>query len=264
MDDVITRIDGAVATITLNRPAALNTLNAALRDGLVQALTDVENDAAIRVVVLTGAGGHFMAGGDIRSFAEQMDLPAGERRDHFEDRIQHVHPIIIRMRRMPKPIVASVRGAVAGFGMSLLMGCDLAVAAEDSLFTLAYCHLGTTPDGGATWFLPRMVGMKRAMEIALLGDRFDAATAERLGLVNRVVPTAELETATTALAERLAKGPALAYAGTKRLLQAASTRSLEAQLQAEAESFSACAASEDFKEGVTAFLAKRAPTFTGH
>jgi 2-(1,2-epoxy-1,2-dihydrophenyl)acetyl-CoA isomerase len=260
---VLTEINGAVATITLNRPAVLNALDGPMAKGLTEALGVVEHDAAVRVVVLAGAGQHFMAGGDIRGFSQLMDLAPDERRARFEAFVQQVHPVVIHMRRMPKPIIASVRGAVAGFGMSLVMASDLALASEDSYFTLAYCHIGTSPDGASTWFLPRMLGMKKAMEIALLGERFDAAAAERLGLVNRVVPTVQLDAATAVLAGRLAKGPALAYAGTKRLLQAASGNPLETQLQAEAESFSACAASEDFKEGIAAFLGKRPPVFTG-
>jgi 2-(1,2-epoxy-1,2-dihydrophenyl)acetyl-CoA isomerase len=159
--------------------------------------------------------------------------------------------------------VAQVHGAVAGFGMSLLMACDLAVAADDSYYTLAYILIGTSPDGGSTYGLPRIVGMKKAMEIALLGDRFDAATAERLGFVNRVVPAAELAGAARTLAQRLAAGPALAYAGTKRLLQQSLNSTLETQLQAEAESFARCASGPDFKEGVMAFVEKRKPNFKG-
>jgi 2-(1,2-epoxy-1,2-dihydrophenyl)acetyl-CoA isomerase len=143
------------------------------------------------------------------------------------------------------------------------MSCDLAVASDDSYYTLAYCHIGTSPDGGSTFGLPRLVGAKKAMEIALLGERFDAATAEKLGLVNRVVPAAELAAATTKLAQRLAAGPSLAYAGTKRLLQQSLTSALETQLQHEAESFALCASSADFQEGVTAFIEKRKPVFSG-
>jgi len=167
------------------------------------------------------------------------------------------------MRTMPKPIVAAIRGACAGFGVSLAVACDLAVAADDAFFTLAYCHLGVSPDGGSTFALPRAVGMKRAFEIALLGDRFDAATAKAAGLINQVVPAAEFDAAVAKLAGRLAKGPTHVYGKTKALLNASLGASLAEQLNAEAKSFAECAGRRDFAEGVAAFVAKRPPSFTG-
>jgi 2-(1,2-epoxy-1,2-dihydrophenyl)acetyl-CoA isomerase len=192
-----------------------------------------------------------------------MHRPSAEKRAFVERFIHQVHPTIIAMRRLPVPIVAAVHGAVAGIGMSLMMACDLALAADDTRFTLAYCHLGTSPDGGSTFFLPRTLGMKRAMEVALLGERIDAKTALAWGLVNWVVPAAELGERTAALARRLASGPAEAYAGTKRLLSQSLGSSIETQLQAEAESFARCTGTEDFVEGVAAFIAKRPPKFQG-
>jgi len=262
-DTVLYESQAGIATLTFNRPKVLNALDAGMREGLELALDRVEADPALRVVVLRGAGGGFMAGGDIKFFTEITALPPAERTRRFEKFIHHVHPTIVRMRRLRVPLVASVHGPVAGIGMSFLMACDLAIAAEDSFYTLAYCHLGTSPDGGSTFFLPRTLGMKRAMEVALLGDRIDAKTALAWGLVNWVVPTAELEERTTALARRLASGPAQAYAGTKRLLNQSLGISLETQLQAECESFAHCAGTEDFAEGVAAFIAKRAPKFQG-
>lgn len=260
---VLLTIDGPIATVTLNRPEAYNSLNGAMIEGLNKFLSQVERDDAVKVVILNSNGPAFMAGGDIKMFAQSMSMSQDEKRGTFERTVQQVHPIVTSLRRMPKPVVAQVHGAVAGFGMSLLMSCDLALASDDSYYTLAYCHIGTSPDGGSTFGLPRLVGAKKAMEIALLGDRFDAATAEKLGLVNRVVPAADLAGATLKLAQRLAAGPALAYAGTKRLLQQSLNSSLETQLQNEAESFALCASSADFQEGVTAFIEKRKPVFTG-
>jgi len=254
---------GAVATVTLNRPAALNALDGAMIAGMEAAFTTLEADTAVRAVVVRGAGEHFMAGGDLKAFHRDLALAPGERRRRFELFVHKIHPTVLAIRRMPKPVIASVRGAAAGFGMSLLTACDLAVAAEDAYFTLAYALIGTSPDGSSTYHLPRLVGMKKAMELALLAERFDAATALALGLVNRVVPTAALETATTALAERLAAGPTRAYGNTKRLLGQAHANSLPEQLQLEAESFADCAASADFAEGVRAFVEKRKPHFTG-
>ncbi len=260
-DPVLLRIAGAVATITLNRRKVLNALDGAMADGLAAAFERIGGEAALRVVVLAGAGAGFMAGGDIRGFQEVMSLAPAARRAYFERFIHRVHPMIVAMRRLPLPVIARVHGAVAGIGMSLMLAADLAIAAEDAVFPLAYCHLGTSPDGGSTFFLPRHVGSKKAMEIALLGDRFDAAEALRLGLVNSVVPAAELDGRIEALAARLARGPRNAYAAAKRLLNQSTLASLETQLQAEAENFAACAATPDFAEGVAAFLAKRPAQF---
>ena len=262
-DSVLYDVEGGVATLTFNRPKVLNALDGAMREGLGQALDRLEGERGLRVVVLRGAGAGFMAGGNIKYFTEITPLPPEERRLRFEGFIHEVHPTIIRLQRFPVPVIASVHGPVAGVGMSFLMSADLAIAAEDAIFTLAYIHLGTSPDGGSSFFLPRTVGMKRAMEIALLGERFDAKTAQGWGLVNWVVPAADLAERTAALAKRLAGGPARAYASTKRLLTRSIGSSLEAQLQAEAEGFSGCTSSEDFVEGVNAFIAKRPPRFQG-
>jgi len=254
-----------VATITLNRPAALNALNAEMVAGLAEAVRAAGDDAGARAVVVTGAGGHFMAGGDIKWFKDRIDAEpdkAAVKRE-FEAFIHPVHEVVTAMRAMPKPIVAAIRGACAGFGVSLAAACDLAIAADDAFFTLAYCHIGVSPDGGSTYALPRAVGMKRAFEIALLGDRFDAASAKAAGLINRVVPADGFEAALGTLAGRLAKGPSHAYANTKALLNASLDASLAEQLDAEARSFADCAATGDFAEGVTAFVEKRPPRFTG-
>lgn len=177
--------------------------------------------------------------------------------------IGQVHASVAALRRMDKPVVAAVQGATAGFGVSLTLAADLAIAADDAVLTLAYCHIGASPDGGSTFHLPRAVGMKRAMEIALLGERFGAEDAVRMGLVNRVVPAAELAAEAARLAGRLAQGPTAAYARTKRLLNTSLDNSLAAQLAAESESFAASTMTEDFREGVTAFLEKRPPAFQG-
>ncbi|HLQ86645.1 MAG TPA: enoyl-CoA hydratase/isomerase family protein, partial [Salinisphaeraceae bacterium] len=189
-----------IASVTLNRAHALNALDQELSDNLRAAVAQVEFDESIRAVVVQGAGEHFMAGGDIRTFhAALAEAPAARRR-LFERFISEVHEAVMHIRRMPKPVIASVQGAVAGFGLSLMNSCDLVIAADNAYFTLAYCHIGTSPDGSGTFGLPRTVGIKRAMEIALLGERFDAAHAHQIGLVNRVVAPAELERATYELA----------------------------------------------------------------
>jgi 2-(1,2-epoxy-1,2-dihydrophenyl)acetyl-CoA isomerase len=253
--------DGAVATLTLNRPEALNALDPEMMDALVRETAALSSDASVRCVVIRGAGKHFMAGGDIRHFAAQLEHAPAERLQHFTGAIGRLHAAIEQLHRMPQPVVASARGAVAGFGLSLFCACDLAIAAKDAYFTAAYRHIGLTPDGGLSYALPRLVGERKALEIVLLGERFGADEALRLGLVNRVVPEAELEQATAALAAALAAGPRLATRNGKRLLRMSLSQPLSVQLDAEATSFGACAATDDFVEGVRAFLAKRVPRF---
>jgi 2-(1,2-epoxy-1,2-dihydrophenyl)acetyl-CoA isomerase len=262
---VMLSVADGIATITLNRPAALNALNAEMVSGLADAVTAAGADDAVRVVVITGAGGHFMAGGDIKWFKDQIDAEPDKAviEREFEAFIHPVHEVIKAMRAMPKPIVAAIRGACAGFGVSLAAACDLAVAADDAFFTLAYCHIGVSPDGGSTYALPRAVGMKRAFEIALLGDRFDAAAAKEAGLINQAVPVAAFDGTVKKLAGRLAKGPTHVYGNTKALLNGSLDASLADQLNAEAKSFAECAARPDFAEGVRAFVEKRPPSFTG-
>jgi len=263
---VLLNIDEAsgIATITLNRPQALNALNQAMVAGFDEATAQVADNNAVRAVVIEGAGPHFMAGGDIKYFHSILNDPVSRRREILEGMIGKVHESVIRIRSMDKPVLASVRGAVAGFGLSLMNACDLAIAASDCYFTLAYCHIGTSPDGGGTYGLPRLVGLKQAMEIALLGDRFDAETALRIGLINRTVSVDELSRVTTDLAKRLAQGPTQALGRTKRLLNESLNRNLNEQLRAEQESFVACAMSRDFAEGVSAFIEKRKPLFEGN
>lgn len=252
---------GGVTTLTLNRPKALNALDRELTLALREAVYAAEQSPAVRCLVIRG-GEHFMAGGDLRWFHQQINGKSGhEKRAMFLEFIGEVHGIIVSLRRMPKPVLASVSGAAAGFGMSLVLACDMAVAADSAYFTLAYSLIGASPDGGSTFALPRVVGAKRAMEIALLGERFDAAAAERLGLVNRVVPAARLQEETALLAQRLAAGPTAVYGRTKALLNASLGATLETQLQREAEAFAQCAAEPNFAEGLRAFVEKRGARF---
>ena len=235
-------IKDGIATLTMNRPEARNALSMEMRAQLIEVLHDIEHDDAVRCVVLTGAGDHFMAGGDVKGMSESIKKA---------------------MRRMPKPIIASCRGAAAGAGVSMALACDLVIAAEDAFFTLAYCKIGTSPDGSSSFHLPRAVGIKKAMEIALLGDRFGAQEAKDIGMINFVVPSAELDAETASLAQRLAAGPTHVYGNTKALFYRSLESEFESQLQAEAEYFADCASRADFREGVTAFVEKRSPNFTG-
>lgn len=256
-------ITGGIATLTMNRPEARNALSMDMRSQLCDALHDIELDKAVRCVVLTGAGEHFMAGGDVKGMGDSIKKPADEIKKEFMLRIHELHPIMFAMRRMPKPIIASCRGAAAGAGVSMALACDLVIAADDAFFTLAYCKIGTSPDGSSSFHLPRAVGIKKAMEIALLGDRFDAQSAKDMGMINFVVPSAHLESETEKLAARLANGPTHVYGNTKALFYRSMESEFESQLQAEAEYFADCASRADFKEGVTAFIEKREANFTG-
>jgi len=263
MPSVVVERRGGVLEIILNRPEILNAVNRETIAALADAVAEAAEDRAARVVLLRGAGTHFCAGGDITMFADLIRLPRTERQTALYRIVDTLHPLLVRMRHMPKPVVAVVQGAAAGFGLSLVLAADLALAAEDTVFTSGYIHLGTSPDGGMTATLPHIVGIKRAAELMLLGDRFDAQRALALGLVNRVVPADTLETEAAALAARLVAGPAHAYGRTKGLLQATIGDAFDAQLRRETESFAACAATEDFAEGVRAFVDKRRPVFSG-
>ena len=264
MTDLLVDVADGVATLTMNRPDARNALSLEMRSGMHDFLDAHEFDDSVRVVVIKGAGDHFMAGGDVKSFAQMAkEQSPEEMRTHFLHRIHNLHGFISAMRRFPKPIIASTRGAVAGAGVSLAAACDLIIASDDSFYTLAYCHIGISPDGSATYSLPRMVGVKKAMEMVLLGDRIDAETMATAGLVNKVVPADALDEETAKLAARLANGPTRAYGHAKRLMYASINNQLEHQLQLEAEAFADCAGGEDFHEGVTAFVEKRKPNFTG-
>ncbi len=252
-----------IATLTMNRPDARNALSMDMRAQLCECLHEIERDEAVRCVVLKGEGDHFMAGGDVKGMGESIKKSSEEIHKEFLLRIHDLHPIMFAMRRMPKPVIASCRGAAAGAGVSMALACDLIIAADDAFFTLAYCRIGTSPDGSASFHLPRAVGIKKAMEIALLGDRFTAQEAKDIGMINFVVPTADLDKETDKLAQRLASGPTHVYGNTKRLLYRSLESEFEAQLQAEAESFADCASRQDFREGVTAFIEKREAAFTG-
>ncbi|WP_169546116.1 enoyl-CoA hydratase [Sneathiella aquimaris] len=262
-DHLLFEKEDGIATLTMNRPESRNALSIEMRRKLYEAVVDIETDDDIRCVIIKGAGDHFMAGGDVISFGEIAKKEADARRKEFEARIHGLHPTMVTMRRMRKPIIGSVQGAAAGFGLSLAMACDLVIAADNAFFTLAYINIATTPDGSGTYSLPRMVGLKKAMEIAMLGDRFDAEEAFRLGLVNKVVPVADMEMEINQLARRLANGPTVAIGRTKQMLHASLNNSLEEQLNSEAENFAACSATEDWVEGVTAFGEKRKPEFKG-
>lgn len=263
-DHLLVDHQDGITTLTMNRPKVLNALSMDMRLAMFDAMDEIEADPKVRCVVLRGAGGNFMAGGDVKSFArDYAPMPPQERRAAFERRVHGLSPMLLQMQRMKKPILASVEGAAAGAGMSFMMACDLALAADNSVFRFSYCAIGASPDGSGSYHLPRIVGTRRAMELALLGDKIDAQTAYRHNLLNFLVPPDEVEARTLKLAERLACGPTVSYGCIKEQIYAAQTNSLEAQLALEARNFGICAATDDWAEGVTAFAEKRSPNFKG-
>jgi 2-(1,2-epoxy-1,2-dihydrophenyl)acetyl-CoA isomerase len=258
-DCLLYAVSAGVATITFNRPAVMNALDADMIHAFRAISERAAADPEARVIVLRGAGPAFVAGGDVAMFRNNvaaMDTLVPEL-------AAELHRGILALRRAPQPVIAAVHGAVAGAGVSIMLACDLVLAAAGTQFSLAYSRIGTSPDGGATWFLPRLTGYQKAMELMLLADTVDAEAMQHLGVVNRVVAADQLTAETVKLALRLATGPAQAYAETKALANRAMHAGLAAQLDAEALAFARCAKTEDFVEGITAFTDKRKPQYKG-
>jgi 2-(1,2-epoxy-1,2-dihydrophenyl)acetyl-CoA isomerase len=252
-------VAGGVGTLTLNRPDALNALDLALGRELLAAVVGLAEDPAVRCVVLTGAGRAFCGGGDVRDFA-RAGAGAGRL---LKELTTYVHGAVSHLVRMPKPVVAAVNGVAAGGGLALALAGDLVLAAESARFTMAYSRIGATPDGSSTYWLARLVGLRRALELFYTNRVLGAAEAAAWGLVTRVVPDAALGDEVRRLAGELAQGPTLALGRGKRLLHAATTESLESQMAAESEAIAASGHTEDFAEGVRAFVEKRPPAFRG-
>jgi len=247
----------AIATLTLNRPEARNALDLVMRRELLGALDELEADPAVRVVILTGAGGHFCAGGDVKSMRTRHTAAEGRAR------VESLNRLVLRLVDFPRPTLAMVDGYAVGAGSNLALCCDIIVASDRAKLGELFCKVGLAVDGGGSWLLPRVVGMARAKELILTGDVIDAAEAARIGLVNRVVPAAELAGVTRALAQRIAANPPLALRLDKHMLNRAAASDLAAALDLEAYSQALALTSEDHAEGVAAFLEKRAPRFTG-
>ena len=248
--------NGAIATLRFNRPDALNAIDVPMANAVLAAVQTVAADPAVRAVVLCGNGRGFMAGGDLATL----------RADPVQGAIDILTPLnaaLLLLAQMNAPVIAQVHGVAAGAGLSLLLMADYVIAAEGTRLNLAYINLGTSCDVGASWALPRIVGVRKALEIALLGEAFTADDALRLGLVNRIVPAAELDSATTTLAQRLAAGPTVAYGAMKRLMRASMDRTLPEQLAAEKDAFVHCAGTDDFRAGVEAFHQRQSAQFVG-
>lgn len=259
-DSVLYEVTGRVATITLNRPDALNSLTAEAKQALREAVDRAREDTAVRAVVLTGTGRAFCVGQDLREHA--ANLASGKALDGTL--VRHYNPVIAGLAGMPKPVIAAVNGVAAGAGASLTFACDLRIASQKASFTTAFTGIGLAPDSGMSWTLQRLVGYAKAAELLLLAEPVTAEDAARLGLVHRVVPADELSDAARDLAERLAAGPTRAYAAVKEALAYASGTGLAEALEKEAELQDALAASTDHTNATEAFLKKERPTFTGH
>ncbi len=254
-------VKDAVATLTLNRPERLNALGDTLREDLHAAVLRASQDGDVRAVVLTGAGKAFCAGGDVKAMNEakegRAERPLAEKVAPLRDRV------LLALRDAPKPVIAAVNGAAAGAGMNLALGCDIRLASTAAKFTQAFVKRGLHPDWGGTYFLPRLVGMAKACELVFTGDVIDAQEALRLGLVNAVYPPEELMRATYELAQKLAAGPPVAIRLAKRALYHSEAADLRAALEFETFAQNVCFETEDAREGIRAFVEKRAPLFRG-
>jgi 2-(1,2-epoxy-1,2-dihydrophenyl)acetyl-CoA isomerase len=259
-DSVLLEADGAVATVTINRPEARNALTAEAKVALLTTLRECGADERIRAVVLTGAGPAFCSGQDLREHAEllQAGQPALNTVRH------HYNPIAATIATMAKPVIAALPGVAAGAGASLAFACDFRIAAERASFLLAFSRVGLGADTGASWTLQRLVGPARAAELLMLAEPVDAATALQLGLVTALVPGDELPAAAASFAARLAAGPTLAYAAIKESLAYSAVHGLADSLEKEAELQTRLGDSEDHRAATAAFLAKQTPVFSGH
>ncbi len=256
---ILYTVDQGVATITLNRPERRNAVTPALLQGLGAALDQVGADAKVRAVVLTGAGKGFCSGQDLSAFGAMRS--ADEVRTTV---IENYKPVIMRLCRLEKPIIGAINGAAAGAGASLALACDLRIMAEDGSLVQAFSNIGLVPDAGSSWFLVRLVGYSRALEIAIEGERISAQRCLELGLTNRLAPADALLSAAQSWAQQLAQRPTLAIGLTKRIMQQAAQQDLETIIHLEAELQTQTIVSHDHREGVTAFLEKRKPSFTGN
>ncbi len=252
-------VKDAVATITLNRPDAYNALNLRLGGEFFHAVLEVDENPEVRCVVVTGAGKAFCAGGDVKDFADNLPTIGVL----VKELTTYLHGAISRLCRSPKPVLMGVNGVAAGGGMSLALAGDLVLAAESARFMMAYSKIGATPDGSSSYFLPRLCGLRRALELHYTNRALTAREALDWGLVNRVVPDAEFSRALAGLARELAQGPTMAFGGAKRLFHQSTHESLETQMELEAQAIACSGKTEDFRNGVTAFTRKATPTFKG-
>jgi 2-(1,2-epoxy-1,2-dihydrophenyl)acetyl-CoA isomerase len=259
LDSVIVKKENGVAWITINRPDVLNACNIETLKKLQNAFKDAERDSSVKCIVLTGAGHAFCAGADLQSLKKGV---VGTSISFMEGLKEGWNPIVSKMRSMDKPVIAMINGAAAGAGMGLALAADLKIMADGAKFVEAFAKIGLVPDSGATFFMPRLLGISKAMELAFTGDGIDAKEAERLGAVNKVVPLDQLEKETRMLAEKLAKGPR-GIGLAKRAINKALYVDLDGALDYEAYMQEIAGSTEDYKEGLKAFSEKRPPQFQG-
>jgi len=252
--------DDSVLTITMNRPDVLNAFNDAMLVELTEAVESVAQDESVRCVVLTGAGRAFGSGQDLRNLTERRSSDESLK---VSEHLQRYHRVALAIRNMPKPVIAAVQGVAAGISCNIALACDLRIAADNARFIEAFARIGLVPDGGGAFFLTRLVGTGKAMEMAMLADEVSGPEAERIGLVNKCVPLAEFEETTKALAQRLAKGPTTAYSLIKKLVYTSAQVDLEASLQLEGELQDIAFETQDHRSAVEAFLQKRTPEYSG-
>jgi len=256
---VLLKRDHQIATIIFNRPEKMNAFNKEMANQLEDVVDQVRSDPVIRAVVIKGAGEVFMAGSDIQEFNQELDYITAEALSVT----RHFNSSIIALREMEKPVLAVVHGLVIGTGISFMLAADLVLASSTTQFSLGFNRIATTPAGGVSYSLPRLVGSKKAAELLLFSDTFDADAALNFGLINWVVPQDELESRAQSIIDRLVNGPTLAYSQTKQLLNSAWQNKVSTQLELEAESFLRSVNSKDFKTAVRAFVNKREPEFEG-
>jgi len=261
INPVIVTVENGIATLLFNRPAVYNAMNNELMLAFRDATVALAKRDDIRVLILKGEGKAFLAGGDVAEFHDRKDDP--DLAATVKPMGDTLHDGIMAIRNMPFPVIAEIHGACAGAGVGVALACDIAIASDKASFNLAYTKIGLSPDGGATWFLPRMIGIRKTAELIMLSDVVNADTALTLGLVNRVVPADKLSIEVAALAKRLSQGATRAFANTKRLLNSSFETPMRAQMDNEIQLFAECVVTKDFNEGVTAFVKKRPPTFVG-
>jgi 2-(1,2-epoxy-1,2-dihydrophenyl)acetyl-CoA isomerase len=260
--DLLESVKDGVAVLTMNRPERLNALSAPMLDALLEALPRLANDPSVGVVVLTGAGRGFCAGGDVKAMAEGREFP-GETLEERAQGLRHAMETSRWLHEMPKPTIAMVRGAAAGAGLSLALACDLRVASESAKFGTAFARVGYSGDFGGSWYLTQLVGTAKARELYYTADLVDATQALALGIVNRVVSEEKLEDETLALAGKIARGPRIALRYMKRNMNAAETGTLRDLLDLEAWHHTRTGQTEDHREAAKAFVEKREPVFRG-